>query len=83
MLYDDSVGVECVENRTDGILLLLDTREYPTPSDQVGIINYIELAKTTDKQIFYGVDDTYYCTAEEFRINHGYGESNEFFKSQC
>lgn len=60
------------------LYLIINEVEYPTPFDQVTVINSIELISDNDI-IFYTTDGVGYFTAKEFRIAHGF--NNEFFEN--
>ena len=76
-----SVNEELTWNTNQGLHLNIDTKQYPTRMDQMGIINYIELAMTEPGlQIRYSVGGNEYITAYEFREANGYTEANKFFE---
>ena len=60
------------------LYLIINEAEYPTPFDQVTVINSIELISDNDN-IFYTTDGVGYFTAKEFRTAHGF--NNEFFEN--
>ena len=60
------------------LYLIINEAEYPTPFDQVTVINSIELISDNDI-IFYTTDGVGYFTAKEFRTAHGF--NNEFFEN--
>ena len=73
--------VEIDEDLTNDerLYLIINEAEYPTPFDQVTVINSIELISDNDN-IFYTTDGVGYFTAKEFRIAHGY--DNRFFEQE-
>ena len=83
--YGVSVNEELTWNTNRGIHLNIDASIYPTKMDQMGIINYIELAMTEPGlQIVYFIDGGQsvmeYLTAYEFREANGYDVANKFFE---